>query len=157
MIRARLQIAGGDILDMYTQWGFVQAESDTRYSAPIKERQKTSYIDEEGEHIDRRTTKDAFDYKITFLVEAKNYNLDTANHKIAEFNKQLYATNGDIEEYFEVTLYNDFKHCKIVGTPSPMTEATDFYRHNGVQYEWAQVEWTIRVHRPSLCDFDLEA
>lgn len=158
MITTRIQIAGGQILDTYEGYGLIFMESDNRMEAPIKKRDTTSYAEEAGEHVDPRTVQDAFDYKVKFLIEAPNKNLQNANAKIAAFNKQLYTqvSNSHIRTYKEVTFYDDYKRVKIVGLPEPIAEVEKLYRRqNGSQMDCAVVELTIHVCDPTKCDFDL--
>lgn len=157
MIQSRLQIADGDILNLYDGYKLIHMETDTRFEAPIKKRDTTSYAEEAGEHTDPRTVQDAFDYKVTFIVEAPNKNLTNANAVIDEFNRKLYTQDGEIRTYKEITFYNDFKRIKIVGLPEPIHEAKSLYRRqNGEVMDCAQVEWTIRVSDPTKCDFNLQ-
>lgn len=155
MIKVRLQIANGDILDTADNYGLVYLSADSRFAAPIKEFEKTSYPEQEGENISTKTVDDAFDYKVTWFVKA-NGSLDNANAVIARFNSLLYTQEDDIKTFIQVTFYNDYKKVKIVGTPSPIQEATEFWRDTqGKQHDVVQVEWVIRVSKPSLCDFNL--
>lgn len=155
MIRVRLQIGDGEILDTMDGYGLVYVSSDHRFEAPIKEFEKTSYPEQEGENISAKTVDDAFDYKVTWFVKA-NGSLGNANAVIAKFNALLYDKVDDIKTYKQVAFYNDYKKVKIVGTPSPIQEATEFWRDaNGKQHDVVQVEWIIRVSKPSLCDFNL--
>lgn len=157
MIQSRLQIADGDILNLYDGYKLIHMETDTRFEAPIKKRDTTSYAEEAGEHTDPRTVQDAFDYKVTFIVEAPNKNLTNANAVIDEFNRKLYTQDGEIRTYKEITFYNDFKRIKIVGLPEPIQEAKSLYRRqNGEVMDCAQVKWTIRVSDPTKCDFNLQ-
>lgn len=157
MIQSRLQIADGDILNLYDGYKLIHMDTDTRFEAPIKKRDTTSYAEEAGEHTDPRTVQDAFDYKVTFIVEAPNKNLTNANAVIDEFNRKLYTQDGEIRTYKEITFYNDFKRIKIVGLPEPIQEAKSLYRRqNGEVMDCAQVEWTIRVSDPTKCDFNLQ-
>ncbi|MCM1216507.1 MAG: hypothetical protein NC209_03845 [Alistipes sp.] len=158
MIRVRLQIGDDEILDTFEGWGFIYMDADERTEAPIKTRETTSYAEEAGEHIDPRTVQDAFDYKVKFLIECPNKNLQNANAKIAAFNKALYTSshNNDIRTYKDVTFYNDFNRVKIVGLPEPIAQPTDFYRkQDGSVLDCAQVEFKIRVSDPTKCDFNL--
>lgn len=155
MIKVRLQIADGDILDTADNYGLVYLFADSRFAAPVKEFEKTSYPEQEGENISTKTVDDAFDYKVTWFVKADG-SLDNANAVIAEFNALLYDQVDDIKTFKQVTFYNDYKKVKIVGTPSPIQEATEFWRDaQGKQHDVVQVEWVIRVSKPSLCDFNL--
>lgn len=158
MITARIQIENGQILDTYEGHGMIYLSADNRTEAPIKKRDTTSYAEEAGEHVDTRTVQDAFDYKVKFLIEAPNKNLQNANAKIAAFNKQLYTQtkDNDIRTYKTITLYDDYKRVKIVGIPEPITEPTELYRrqHGGVM-DCAVVEFTIHVSDPIKCDFNL--
>lgn len=155
MIRVRLQIANGEILDTANNYGLVYISADSRFSAPIKEFEKTSYPEQEGENISAKTVDDAFDYKVTWFIKA-NGSLGNANAVISKFNALLYTQEGDIKTCKQVVFYNDYKKVKIVGTPSPIQEATEFWRDaQGKQHDVVQVEWIIRVSKPSLCDFNL--
>lgn len=157
MIKVRLQINNRAILDSIEGYDLVYVSSDHRFEAPLKEFEKTSYPEQEGENILAKTVLDAFDYKVTWLINAKG-SLDNANKVIANFNSQLYSKAGaqDILSFNTVTFYNDYKKVKIVGTPTPIQEATEFWRDaNGKQHDVVCVEWVIRVSKPSLCDFNL--
>lgn len=155
MIKVRLQIGDGNIVDTTDTYGLVYISSDNRFDAPIKKFEKTSYPEEEGEHILSKTVADAFDYKVTWFVKADG-SLGNANAVIAKFNALLYEQIDGIKTFKQVTFYNDYKKVKIVGTPSPIAEATEFWRdQSGNQHDVVQVEWVIRVSKPSLCDFNL--
>lgn len=156
MIRVRLKIGDGAIVDTFDAYGLIYLDADERTEAPIKSRESTTYAEEAGEHLDPRSVQDAFDYKVKFLIETPNQNLTSANAKIKTFNQALYTADGDIRTYKEVTFYNDFNRVKIVGYPSPIDEPTDFFRRkNGEVMDVAQIEWSIRVADPSKCDFNL--
>lgn len=155
MIKVRLQIADGDILDTADNYGLIYLSADSRFQAPIKQREVTTYPEQEGENISTKTVDDAFDYKVTWFVKADG-SLGNANAVIAQFNALLYDQVDDIKTFKQVTFYNDYKRVKIVGTPSPIAEATEFWRdQSGKQHDVVQVEWVIRVSKPSLCDFNL--
>jgi hypothetical protein len=156
MIRVRLQIGNGEILDTIDAYGLVYISSDHRFEAPIKEFDKASYPEQEGENSLDKTVRDAFDYKVEWFVKANN-SLDNANEVIANFNAQLYTQEGDLMTFKQVSFYNDYKKVLIVGRPSLISEATEFWRDaNGKQHDVVKVEWTIRVTKPSLCDFNLK-
>lgn len=158
MITCRIQIENGQILDTYKGHGLIYKESDNRTEAPIKKRDVTTYAEQAGENTDRRTVQDAFDYKVQFIIEAPNKNLQNANAVIAAFNKKLYTqpANSDIRTYKEVTFYNDYKRVKIVGIPEPIAEPKELYRRqNGDVMDCAVVELTIHVSDPTKCDFDM--
>ena len=155
MITVRLQIADGNIVDTADTYGLVYISADSRFAAPIKEFEKTSYPEQEGENILAKTVSDAFDYKVTWFVKADG-SLGNANAVIVRFNSLLYTREGDIKTFKQVSFYNDYKKVKIVGTPSLIQEATEFWRDaNGKQHDVVQVEWVIRVSKPSLCNFNL--
>lgn len=158
MIKVRLQIGSGSIVDTEEAYGFIYLDSDKRVGAPSKGFEKTSYPEEEGEHILPKTVDDAFDYKVKFFIQGDT--LADANAKIVAFNAALHGTpdaNG-LKEYYQVTFYNDYKRHKIVGYPSEIAEATDFWRdRDNAVNDVVVVEWNIRVTKPSLCDFSLAA
>lgn len=155
MIRVRLQIGNGEILDTIDSFGLVYVSSDHRFEAPIKEFEKSSYPEQEGENIIAQSVSDAFDYKVTWFIKADGQ-IYNANFFIGRFNSMLYTQQNDIKSFRQVTFYNDYKKVKIVGTPSLIQEATEFWRDaNGIQHDVVCVEWVIRVSKPSLCDFNL--
>lgn len=156
MIKVRLQISNGDILDTIDGYGLVYVSSDNRFEAPIKEFEKTSYPEQEGENIIAKTVSDAFDYKVVWFIKADG-SLNNANKIISQFNSLLYTQVGDVKSFNRVTFYNDYKKVKIVGIPSLIQEATEFWRDaNGTQHDVVCVEWEIRVSMPRLCDFNLK-
>lgn len=153
MITVRLKIGSGSIVDTQTL-GLIYLDSDKRTGAPSKGFESTSYPEEEGEHIIPKTVDAAFDYKVKFFVQGTS--LEDANAKIDAFNQSLYTKSGDVKTYYPVEFYNDYKRHKIVGYPSEIAEATDFWRDRTNQVnDVIVVEWTIRVNKPSLCDFSL--
>lgn len=158
MITCRIQIEDGPMLDTYEGHKLIYKEADNRTEAPIKKRDVSSYAEQAGENIDRRTVQDAFDYKVQFIIEAPNKNLQNANAVIATFNKKLYAqaAGSNIRTYKEITFYNDYKRVKIVGIPEPIAEPKELYRRqNGSVMDCAIVELTIHVSDPTKCDFDM--
>lgn len=157
MITVRLKIGDGEIVDTQT-FGFIYLDSDKRVGAESKGFESTAYPEEEGEHILPKAADDAFDYKVKFFIQATS--LKDANQLITEFNESLHDTPDELglKTYYPVTFYNDYKRHKIVGYPSEIPEATDFWRDHRNQVEdIVIVEWTIRVTKPSLCDFNLGA
>jgi V8-like Glu-specific endopeptidase len=157
MIRVRLQIADGEIKDAFDAYGFIYESSDTVYGAEINSFETTTYPGQSGENLYPKTTRKAFDYTAKFVVLAENSDLDNANKKIAAFNKSLSEPEeqgSDIEVFKQVTFYNDYKHHKIVGYPYPITTAKSLMIKNGVTYDYAEVEFKIRVNKPSLCEFE---
>lgn len=155
MITARIKIGDGDILDTFEGHKLIYMEADHRTEAPIKERAKSSYIEEAGEHTDPRTLQDAFDYKVQFIIDGQNTNLGSVNAIIAAFNQKLYtqATGSDIRVYKVVTFYNDDKRVKIVGLPEPIAEPKEM-KHSRSGYDYAEVELKIHVDDPTKCDFN---
>ena len=157
MLTARIKIGSGSIADTQT-YGLVYLDSDKVTGAPSKGFESTSYPEEEGEHVIAKTVDAAFDYKVKFFIQATS--LQNANQKIKAFNEALYtqAQGSDVKEYKQIEFYNDYKRHKIVGYPKPISEATDFWRDlNNQVNDVVVVELTIRVNKPSLCDFALAA
>lgn len=153
MITVRLKIGSGSIVDTQTL-GLIYLDSDKRIGAPSKGFESTSYPEEEGEHIIPKTVDAAFDYKVKFFIQATS--LKDANAIIDDFNASLYTKSGDVKTYKQVEFYNDYKRHKIVGYPSEIAEATDFWRDRDNHLnDVVIVEWNIRVDKPSLCDFSL--
>lgn len=156
MINVRIKIGEGAVEDTFAAHKLIYMDADHRTEAPIKKRDVSSHPGEAGEHTDPRTVQDAFDYKVTFIIDGQNTDLKNVNAIVAAFNRKLYTqpTGSDIRTYKEVTFYNDFKRVKIVGLPEPIAEPKDMKRsRNG--YDFAQVEFVIRVSDPTKCDFNL--
>lgn len=154
-IRVRIKIGDGAIEDTFTAHKLIYKESDNRTEAPIKKRDVSSYVEQAGDNTDPRTVQDAFDYKVTFIIDGQNTNLANVNAIVAAFNAKLYTqpANSDIRTYKEVTFYNDFKRVKIVGLPEPIAEPKEMKRsRNG--FDFAQVELVIHVSDPKKCNFE---
>ena len=159
MITARLQIENGELLDTYEGWGFIYMKADRRFAAPEKKRDTSSYAEEPGAHEDPRTVDDEFDYKINFLIETPNKKLVNANSKIKAWNDAVREkiAGSDVKRCKTVTMYDDYKRCKIVGIPE-IIETVDeddyFRRQDGSAMDCVVVELVIHVSDPSLCEFD---
>lgn len=157
-IRTRIQIENGTIDDTYNKWGFIYIESDHRTSAPEKEREISTYAEQEGENVDPRTVDTSFDYTVKFLIETPNTNLENANAKIKAFNDAIRTIDPQtkIKTCKTITFYNDYKRVKIAGIPEIIAEPTEFYRQlNGNVLDCVLIELKIHVPKPSLCDFSL--
>lgn len=163
MIRVRIKIGSGNIVDTYTQYGLVYLSSDNLLAAPLKALESTAYPEKEGKNISPKTVDNSFTYKVVFLVDGSTVTsgqtvLDYINSKIKAFNDTLFTqTSGsDIKTLKQVEFYNDYKHIKIVGYAKPISEAKELWRDkNGNQSNSAKVELTIEVATPSLCNFNL--
>lgn len=155
MINVRIKIGDGEIQDTFAAHKLIYINADNRTEAPIKKRDSSSGPEEPGEHIDRRTVQDAFDYTVQFIIDGQDKNLKRVSEIVASFNKKLYtqAADSNIRTYKEVTFYNDFKPCKIVGIPSPIAEPKEFKKHKD-GFEYALVELVIRVADPTKCNFE---
>lgn len=155
MIRVRLQIGNDNVLDTIDGYMLIYVSADKRFEAPLKEIEKSSYPEQEGENSLDKTVRDAFDYKVRWFIKTEG-TIVNANRIIASFNARLYTQDGDIMTFKQVKLYDDYKKVLIVGRPSLISEATEFWRDaNGKQHDVVCVEWTIRVTNPSLCDFNI--
>lgn len=155
MINVRIKIGNGAIEDTFTAHKLIYMDADNHTEAPIKKRDVSSYVEQAGDNTDPRTVQDAFDYKVQFIIDGQDKDLKRVNSIIAAFNKKLYTqpANSDIRTYKEVTFYNDFKPCKIVGLPEPIAECKEFKKsRNG--YEFAEVELVIHVSDPTKCNFE---
>lgn len=156
MIRTDIHIAGGSKVDTYNTYGLLYISADNRLDAPYKEMDKTTYPEQAGENVYPLAVKDAFDYKITFLVEGNT--LDSINSRISAFNSAIITAGGMFKK---VTFYNYDRNTKITGYPKPIAEAKDFWytslgdRRQGVlPTQSAMVELIIRVVNPNECDFN---
>lgn len=153
MIKARLKIENGDIYDITEKFGLVYLNGDKRFAAPTKDFEETIFPEQSGKSILPKTTDQAFEYRVKFLI--KTDSLTRANKKIAKFNSALYAQEGYVKTFKQVTFFDDYKGVKVVGYPKPMAEATEFWRDkSGRVADVVCCEWVINVNNPSLCDFD---
>ena len=160
MITARIQIEDGPVLDTYRAYGFIYRVGDRRFSPPEKKRDKTSYAEEPGSHEDPRTVDDEFDYTVEFILEAPNRNFTNANSRIRAFNEAIRTVNpgSHIKQCRTVTLYDDYKRCRITGIPEIIEEVTadNYCRHRlGGVPDCVVFSLKIHVSDPTLCDFDL--
>lgn len=162
MIRVKIKIGSSSGSPVYTDstYGLVYLDSDKRVGAPTKAFETTSYPEEEGEHILPKTVDAAFDYKVKFFIQATS--LQSANAKIKAFNDAILplgsgsGSGSGQRTANQVYFYNFYKRHLIVGYPKPMDEATEFWRDPSNQVtDVVVVEWTIRVTKPSLCNFNL--
>jgi hypothetical protein len=157
MIRARLQIADGEIKDTFDEYGLIYLDADKRTGAEIKDLEETTYAEQDGSNTDPHTTFGTFDFKVTFLISTPNRKMENANAKIAAFNKLLYDTeaDSDLKVMKQVAFYDDLQGIKIVGYPKTISEPKTFYRdQRGRIRDCVSVEWTIQVKNPDLCEFE---
>jgi hypothetical protein len=150
MIKVRLQIGSGGVLDTEQAYGFIYLDSDKRVGAPSRGFESTSYPEEDGEHIIPKAVDAAFDYKVKFFVQGTT--LENANAKISAFNASLYDYVLDeddeptpVKQYKQVTFYNDYKRHKIVGYPSEIAEAL-FIAPSTVRVHIARIYKKCGVH-----------
>lgn len=156
MIKSRIKIEDGQIYDLESLFGLVQVSSDNILAAPVKAFEQTTYPEQAGVNILPVTVDDTFEYKATFFVSAKG-GLETANWKIEEFNKAIAKEVNGIKHIKQITFYNDYKKVKIVGYPTPISNATEFWRDSsGKLHDVVCVELVIKVTNPSLCNFNLD-
>ena len=156
MIKVQLKIENEAIYDTCEKYGLVYLSADTIFSPPIKDMEKTSYPEVDGENIIPIVLYKPFDYNIEFFVQASQ-GINNANNIISNFNKKLTKVDSFGRRIFkEVTFYNDYKKIKIVGYPSLIQEATEFWRDkSGKTHDIVCVKWTIHVVDPNKCDFNL--
>ena len=157
MIRAKIKIIGthNSPVDTADTYGLVYLDSDKVVGPKQKEFERTSYPEEEGDHIIPKRVDAAFDYKVKFFIQATS--LVNANGKIAAFNSALYsqAQGSNVKEYKQIEFYNLYKRHKIVGYPDEISEATEFWRDTKNQVnDVVVVELTIHVNKPSLCNYN---
>lgn len=156
MIKSRIKIGDGDIYDFESLFGFIQVSSDNIFGAPVKPFEQTSYPEKAGVNILPLTVEDTFEYKATFFISAKG-GFETANWKIEEFNNAVTEEVNGIKHIKQITFYNDYKKVKIVGYPTPISNATEFWRDSsGKLHDVVCVELVIKVTNPSLCNFNLD-
>lgn len=158
MIKAHIEIGNDGKFDSYEKWGFIYVGSDNVFSAPLKKQDSISYAGESGEWIDKRAVPDAFTYKIKFVIVTPNNDTENANEKIHAFNEALYNIDENgVKTLKTITIYNYFKRVKIVGVPTPISEVSSVYRRvDGSVEDCFEIELSVRVDKPDLCDFHLK-
>lgn len=165
MLTARIKIGGGDEVDTRT-YGLIYLDSDKVVGPQSKGFESTQYPEEEGEHVIPKTVDAPFDYKVKFFIDpsvpAGQSPADyTVSQKIRAFNEALFnyaldpgGQETSVKEYKKVEFYNVYKRHKIVGYPKEISEATEFWRDPSNQLnDIVVVEFTIRVVKPSECNF----
>lgn len=161
MIRSRIQIEDGEIWDFQERFGFIYLDADERTAADEKEDAVSSYAGEAGEHRDGRTVEAPFDYKVKFLVEAKNSDVANVNVLIYTFNDAIRESvdgTSDVKRKKEITFYNDYNGVMIVGYPEVVSVPEEVY-HSRVygDLDFAVIELKIRVSDPRKCIFNLQS
>lgn len=154
MIRVRIKIGSDSEAEIHDtlDYGLVYLDSDKRVGPDKKDFEVTSYPEQDGENVLPKTTNAPFDYKVKFFIQSSS--VDNANDIIDDFNKMLYTQSGDVKTFKQVTFYNDYKGHKIVGYPSEIANATEFWRdRNNQALDVVVVEWNIRANSPKLCEF----
>ena len=155
MIKVRIKIGEGSILDSESGYGLIYLSSDNIFEAPLKAMESTSYPERAGKNVNPKTVRDTFDYNVKFFIKAGG-SLGNANAVIALFNRQLYDDVDGIMKFKRVVFYNDYKKVKISGIPKLIQEATDFGRDDrGREADVVCAEWSITVDNPLLCDFNM--
>lgn len=155
MLRCKIKIGSGELLDSLDEHGLVYLDSDKRVGAPARQFETVSYPERDGEDILPKSTLQPFDYKVKFFVQANS--VDSANALLEAFNGQLYTTTTgtDVKTFLPVEFVNIYKRHKIVGYPTLIDLATDYWRDpSGSVSDIVVVEWTIRVSSPQDCDFN---
>ena len=156
MIKSRIKIEDGEIFDFESLFGFIQVNSDNIFGAPVKPFEQTSYPEKAGVNILPLTVEDTFEYKVSFFISAKG-GLETANWKISGFNEVITSVEDGLKKVKQITFYNDYKKVKIVGYPTPISKATEFWRDSsGRLHDVVCVELKIKVTDPTLCNFNLD-
>jgi hypothetical protein len=154
MIRVRIQIGDGDVYDTFDKYGFIYISSDNRFAAPTKDKEVTTYVDQNGENRSNKTVLDAFDYTIVFVVLSKDGQVNSAKRMVQDFNKLLYTEDENgIKIFKTVTFYQDYKGDKIVGIPDIISEPKETYTARDEHYQGVQVEFKLRVSDPTKCSF----
>lgn len=152
MIRVKIAIGDNPAQDTL-EYGFIYISSDNVVDAPVKEFTKTSYAEEDGEHIYPVVVKNSFDYKVSFFV--KGTTTESVNQKIQDFNNSLFETVNGRRESKKVTFHNIHKGVKIVGFAKPINTASQLWKDKlGTQLNGAVVDFSIRVANPQECNFN---
>lgn len=156
MTKCGIQIGeDGETLDSYVGYGLIYMSSDSIFAPPAKKRDSTSYPGEAGEHVDRRTVADAFDFKMEFALDVSTSRTPRRiNAVIEKFNAAILEPieqGSDVKMAQPVTIHDYYKWRKITGIPQPISTPKEYYNVRGEQF--AVVELELRVENPNLCDF----
>lgn len=142
MIRCSFDI-GGNVVDTFDAYRFIYVESDDRLHPAVVANEETSYADETGCHSTRKYIPTGFEYKIRFLVLARNIVGDRVNTWIRKFLNDIH----DGDELKDIVFYNEYKRIKVKGQLKGI-EYSDFYRDRGAD-DNVQVELTMIVREAS--------
>lgn len=158
MMLADIKIADGERKDTREAFGLIYLKSDKLLDAPVRAYEATSYAEEAGEHLDPRTVKSAFDFKITFCTESidPRTSVRRTSTLIKELNEALFSrkAGSDIITARKVTIYDYPRNRVIVGYPKPISEPEDDEYFISRGHEFAVVSLNLRVANPNECDFD---
>ena len=108
MIKVRIQIGEGSILDSESGYGLIYLSSDNIFEAPLKAMESTSYPEQAGKNVNPKTVRDTFDYNVKFFIKAGG-SLGNANAVIASFNRQLYDDVDGIMKFKQKEFWDGIK------------------------------------------------
>lgn len=147
--KVRIKIGDGAIQDAQATWRFHLMNSPDMIVAPQRDYEVENYPEVDGSLIYPYTSKEPFDYKLTFCFFG---DIDTTNNVIADFYDSLFETESgtDRKKAKELTIYNDYKNVIIVGYAKNI-ETNDYMveARNGV----VLFDLTIYVAEPKKCNF----
>ena len=116
-----ISIEGGEKIDLIDAYDFHLLESPARVTAPIREYETQAFPESAVPEMDRRTTKQPFDYNISLGCWADE---DTVNKNIRNFFDSLFSSDGDILTAKEIELFNNYKNVKVKGFAKKWDEKT---------------------------------
>ena len=116
-----ISIEGGEKIDLIDTYDFHLLESPARVTAPIREYETQAFPESAAPEMDRRTTKQPFDYNISLGCWADE---DTVNKNIRDFYDSLFTSDGDILTAKEIELFNNYKNVKMKGFAKKWDEKT---------------------------------
>lgn len=116
-----ISIEGGKKIDLIDTYDFHLLESPARVTAPIREYETQAFPESAAPEMDRRTTKQPFDYNISLGCWADE---DTVNQNIRDFFDSLFTSDDDILTAKEIELFNNYKNVKMKGFAKKWDEKT---------------------------------
>lgn len=116
-----ISIEGGEKIDLIDTYDFHLLESPARVTTPIREYETQAFPESAAPEMDRRTTKQPFDYNISLGCWADE---DTVNKNIRDFFDSLFTSDGDILTAKEIELFNNYKNVKMKGFAKKWDEKT---------------------------------
>jgi len=80
--------------------------------------------------------------------------IPTVGELVKKFNALLYEARDGLRMMKRVAFYDAYKKAKVVGYPRPLSEGENYFAADNIAAgQWAEMEFTIRVDQPALCEW----